>query len=328
MREAQAAASLIHPNICTVFEVDVEHGFLAMELVEGASLRERIQERPLKLEEALPITGKVAAGLQAAHEKGIVHRDIKAGNILLTHAGQAKLMDFGLALMAGRSRLTKPATAMGTPGYMAPEQARGETVDRRADIWSLGVVMYEMVSGRLPFKGDSEAAVVHSILHDEPEPLTALRAGLPLELDRIVAKCLAKDPGERYQHIEDLLVALRRVRAVSGTQAARPARWSMRLKTAAVYGAVAAVAAAATWVLSRPPKLKDETPPVLTRLTSDPGLTFQPAVSPGGELLACASDRSGRGDLDIWVQRIGDRQAVRLTDDEADDSEPAFSPDG
>jgi len=210
VREAQAAASLQHPNIATVFELDEEHGFLAMELVEGPSLKDRIRERPLKLEDALLVAAEVGAGLKVAHEHGIVHRDIKSGNILLTPEGQAKITDFGLATLVDRSRVTKTGAALGTPGYMAPEQARGEKVDGRADLWALGVVLYEMLSGRLPFGGDSDAAIVHSILHDEAEPLTAQRAGLPIDVDRIIAKCLAKAPGERYQHIDDLLVDLRR----------------------------------------------------------------------------------------------------------------------
>ena len=213
LREAQAAAALHHPHICTIFELNEEHGFLAMELIEGGGLNDRIRQRPLKLGEALRIASEVAEGLKAAHEKGIVHRDIKSGNILLTPDGQAKITDFGLATLNDRTRITKTGVALGTPGYMAPEQARGETVDRRADIWALGVVLYEMLSGRLPFQADSEAAVVHSILHDEPEPLTAQRAGLPLELDRIVSKCLAKHTEERYQHVDDFLVDVRRLAA-------------------------------------------------------------------------------------------------------------------
>jgi TolB-like protein len=213
VREAQAAAALQHSNIATVFELDEEHGFFAMELVEGPSLREKIKERPLKLNEALRIATEVADGLQAAHEKGIVHRDIKSGNILLTPEGKAKITDFGLAALVDRTRVTKTGAALGTPGYMAPEQARGEKVDRRADIWALGVVLYEMLAGRLPFRGDSEAAVVHSILHEEPEPVTALRAGLPPQLDSVLAKTLAKNPDDRYHHVDDLLVDLRHLSA-------------------------------------------------------------------------------------------------------------------
>jgi TolB-like protein/Tfp pilus assembly protein PilF/predicted Ser/Thr protein kinase len=258
LREAQAAASLMHPNICTVFEVDSGHGFLAMEFVEGPTLGDKIRDRPLRLETALRLACEIASGIKAAHDKGVVHRDIKSANILLTLGDEAKVTDFGLATLGGRTRVTTTGVAMGTPGYMAPEQARGEKVDRRADVWALGVVLYEMVAGKLPFHGDSEAAVVHSILNAEPEPLTALRVGLPVDLDRIVAKCLAKDPGERYQHVEDLLVDLRalRKRLETGTrttaelaqQKARNVRWwILRAALPLALVLVLAVAAAVYW---------------------------------------------------------------------------------
>ncbi len=236
VREAQSAASLDHPNIATVFELDEEHGFLAMELVPGPSLKDRIRERPLKLKDALRIAGQVGEGLRVAHQHGVVHRDINSGNILLTPEGQAKITDFGLATLVDRSRVTKTGAALGTPGYMAPEQARGEKVDGRADLWALGVVLYEMLSGRLPFGGDSDAAIVHSIVHDEAEPLTAQRAGLPIDADRIVATCLAKEPGERYQHIDDLLVDLRRCESREG----RREHKAGRAEEAEMVGAVGA----------------------------------------------------------------------------------------
>ena len=216
VREARAAAPLHHPHICTVFELDEEHGLLALELIEGPSLRDKIRERPLKFDEALRIAGEVAEGLKAAHLQGVVHRDIKSGNILLTPDGSAKITDFGLAMLRDSTRVTKTRTSVDS-GLYGSEQARGAPADRRTDLWSLGVVLYEMVAGKLPFGGDSEAAVVHSILHEEPEPLTALRAGLPVELDRVVAKCLAKDPDERYQHADDLLVDLRALNRPSAT---------------------------------------------------------------------------------------------------------------
>jgi eukaryotic-like serine/threonine-protein kinase len=161
------------------------------------------------LEEALNIAIQACTGLQAAHEKGIVHRDIKPANLMLTAQGQVKIMDFGLAQIGDRTRLTKTGASVGTPAYMSPEQAQRQATDRRTDIWSLGVALYEMVSGKLPFEGEREAAVVHSIIHEQHEPLTAIRAGVPLELDRIVAKALAKSPEERYQHASDLIVDLR-----------------------------------------------------------------------------------------------------------------------
>ena len=162
LREAQAAAALDHSNICTVYEIDEADGqtFIAMAFIEGQTVKNKIAERPLKLDEALDIAIQTATGLQAAHEKGIVHRDIKGANLMVTPRGQVKIMDFGLAQLAERSQLTKTATMLGTPAYMSPEQARGERTDRRTDVWSLGVVIYEMVTGRLPFEGERQEAVV------------------------------------------------------------------------------------------------------------------------------------------------------------------------
>jgi eukaryotic-like serine/threonine-protein kinase len=213
LHEAQAAAALAHPNVCTIYEIDEVDGrsFIAMEFVEGLSVKQKIEARPLKLEEALDIAIQVAEGLQAAHEQGVVHRDIKPSNLIVTSRSQVKIMDFGLAQLIERTRITETGTKMGTPAYMSPEQVQGEAVDRRTDVWSLGVLFYEMVSGRLPFKGDREAAVAYAVLHQEPEPLTALRSGLPLELDRVVQKALAKSPQGRYQHAEEMIVDLRGV---------------------------------------------------------------------------------------------------------------------
>jgi len=208
MREAKAAASLDHPNICTVHEVGEADGrvFLAMSYIDGPEVRAKIKERPLKLDQALDIAIQAAEGLRAAHQKGIVHRDIKSSNLMLTSAGQVKIMDFGLAQLTGGTRITKTETLLGTPAYMSPEQAQRLETDRRTDIWSLAVVLYEMVTGRLPFEGEREPAVVHSIIHEPHEPITALRAGVPLELDRLVGKGLAKNPAQRYQHVDDMLV--------------------------------------------------------------------------------------------------------------------------
>jgi tetratricopeptide (TPR) repeat protein/predicted Ser/Thr protein kinase len=213
MREAQAAAALDHPNICTVHEIDEAEGkiFISMTYVEGQSLKEKIEKGPLKLNEALGIALQVAEGLEEAHKKGVVHRDIKSANIMVTGKGQANIMDFGLAKIAGKTMITKEGTSMGTIAYMSPEQAQGETVDHRTDIWSFGVMLYEMVTGQVPFKGDYEQAVVYSILNDDQEPMTSLRTGVPMELERIVNKAMAKNPEERYQHVDEMLVDLRSV---------------------------------------------------------------------------------------------------------------------
>jgi serine/threonine protein kinase len=221
LREAQAAAALNHPNICTIYAIDEVDGqmFIAMEYIEGQSLQEKIKAGPLQIDEAIKLATQVADGLQAAHEKGIIHRDIKSANIMITAKGQAKIMDFGLAkLYRGGTVLTKEGVTLGTAAYMSPEQAQGEVVDHRTDIWSLGVVLYEMLTGKLPFKGEYEQSMMYSILNEDPEPLTALRTGVPIALDGIIAKALAKDPATRYQHVDELPADLK---AIDSTFASR-----------------------------------------------------------------------------------------------------------
>jgi TolB-like protein/predicted Ser/Thr protein kinase len=215
MREAQAAAALDHPNICTVYEFDEaeEKTFISMAYVEGQSLRRKLESGPLELEEALRIATQAAQGLQIAHKKGIVHRDIKSANIMVTEDNQAKIMDFGLARMTGGTLITQEGTAMGTVAYMSPEQAQGEEVDHRTDIWSLGVVLYEMFGGQLPFKGEHDQAVVYSILNDKPKPLAELRSEIPVSIDQVVDKALEKNPDKRYQQIDELLDDLKSISA-------------------------------------------------------------------------------------------------------------------
>lgn len=220
LREAQAAAALNHTNIAHIYAIEEFDGqmFIAMEFIEGRSLEDMIGANggsPLPLNDAIAYATQIAAGLQAAHEKGIVHRDIKSANIMVAGKGVVKIMDFGLAKLANRSKMTQLGSTLGTAAYMSPEQAQGQSVDQRSDIWSLGVVLYEMISGQMPFKGDYEQAVIYSILHEEPEPLTALRSGLPIALDGIVAKALAKDPDVRYQHVDELPADLRGITSAS-----------------------------------------------------------------------------------------------------------------
>jgi TolB-like protein/Tfp pilus assembly protein PilF/predicted Ser/Thr protein kinase len=215
VREAQAAASLDHPNICTVHEIDEAEGrmFISMAFVEGENLKTRIDQGLLKLDEALGTGLQVAEGLKEAHAKGIVHRDIKSANIMVTDKGQAKIMDFGLARVKGGALLTKEGVTIGTVAYMSPEQARGKDVDQRTDIWSFGVVLYEMFSGQLPFRGEHDQSVIHSILNSEPEPITRIRKDLPAGLENIIAKALSKKPMDRYQNMGELLEDLRAVAA-------------------------------------------------------------------------------------------------------------------
>ena len=215
MREAQAAAALDHPNICTVYEFDEaeEKTFISMAYVEGQSLRKKLESGPLELDEALRIAIQVAEGLQIAHKKGIVHRDIKSANIMVTEDNQAKIMDFGLARMTGGTLLTQEGTAMGTIAYMSPEQAQGEEVDHRTDIWSFGVVLYEMFGGQLPFMGEQDQAVVYSILNKKPKPITELRSEVPVSIEQVVDKALEKNPDKRYQQIDELLDDLKSISA-------------------------------------------------------------------------------------------------------------------
>ena len=213
MREAQAAAALDHPHICTVYEFDEveDKTFISMAYIDGQSLKKKIESGPLELDEALRIAIQAAEGLQEAHKKGVVHRDIKSANIMVTEKDQAKLMDFGLARITGTTMMTQEGTTMGTIAYMSPEQARGEKLDHRTDIWSFGVVLYEMFGGHLPFKGEHDQAVVYSILKEQPQPITELRSEIPASIDQVVAKALEKELDKRYQNIDELLDDLKSI---------------------------------------------------------------------------------------------------------------------
>jgi serine/threonine protein kinase/tetratricopeptide (TPR) repeat protein len=221
IHEARAASALEHPNICTVFEIDQTsegQSFIAMSYCEGETLKNRIERGPLILDHAINIAIQCCRGLTKAHEKSIIHRDIKSANIMIAGDDQVKIVDFGLAKLSGKTQLTMEGSTLGTIAFMSPEQARGEVVDHRTDIWSLGVVLYEMITGQLPFKGEYEQAVVHSIINEMPDALTGLRTAVPLELERIVNKCLEKDPADRYQHMDELIVDLRHLKKDSDSK--------------------------------------------------------------------------------------------------------------
>ena len=213
LREAKSTAALHHPNICTVFEVAEEDGrtFLAMAYLEGESLEERIAKGPLPLTEALEIGRQIAEGLEAAHEKGVVHRDIKPANVMVDAKGRATILDFGLARLTEASKLTRQDQTVGTMAYMSPEQIQGGEVGPRTDVWALGCTLYEMVAGARPFLGQYDQALAYEILNEQPEPLTAVRSGVPMELEFIVGKCLAKDTADRYHQAGDIVVDLRRL---------------------------------------------------------------------------------------------------------------------
>ena len=350
VREAQAVAALEHPNICTIHEIDDADGqtFLAMAFVDGESVKGKISGRPLKLEEALDIAIQTAEGLDAAHANGIVHRDIKPANLMTNAGGQVKIMDFGLARLGDRPSVTRSAAILGTPAYMSPEQAQGSSGDSRSDLWSLGAVLYEMLTGRPPFSVEHEAAVLHAILHEEHEPITAVRAGVPIELDRILEKALAKRPEERYQHARDLLIDLRHLRdrldsgvprrqgRVERADAAR----SMTRERVAWAVLVTALVTVCIWLAARNSR---DVPTVVRSLVNvspaerlraqagDDGLPRgRPsrtalAISPDGRCLVFTGMR-GRQQL-LYVRWLEALEANPLDATEGA-SGPSFSPDG
>jgi TolB-like protein/tetratricopeptide (TPR) repeat protein len=263
VREAQAAAALDHPNICTVHEIDEaeDRMFISMAFVEGESLKAKIERGLLKIDEALGLGMQVAEGLREAHKKGVIHRDIKSANIMVTESGQAKIMDFGLARMRGGTLLTKEGMTMGTIAYMSPEQARGEEVDQRSDIWSLGVVLYEMLAGRLPFRGEHDQAVVYAILKETPKPLTAARPEIPVSVEHIVGKALEKSPDQRYQSVEELIDDLRSVaegiepeRVRARRRKAKLHRWKRAILYAGMAGLLIMTAVIALRLLTGRPQ--------------------------------------------------------------------------
>ena len=332
-REARVLASLNHPNIAAIY--GVENRALIMELVEGKDLR-----GPLPIATALHYAAQIAGALQFAHEKGIVHRDLKPANIRITPEGVVKVLDFGLAkaTLAGPDsedsptitlRATQPGVIMGTAAYMSPEQAQGAAVDTRSDIFAFGAVLYEMLTGRKAFHGSTALSVLAAVLKDEPERLGSVVGGIPAELERIVARCLRKNPARRFQNAADLKIALEELLEEGDTAPAAPGvavRSNWRWLFGALFLTALVAAAIFNWRLMQSPQASPLL--VLKRVTADTGLATDPALSPDATLVAYASDRSGEGNLDIWVQPVSGGTAVRLTNHETDDHQPAFSPDG
>lgn len=295
--EARTAAALDHPNVCTIYQINESSGqtFIAMAYLDGMTLRERMSSGPLSVEEVVSIGLQVARGLAHAHEKGVVHRDIKPSNIMFSGSGPVKIMDFGLARSGDRSTITRTGTRMGTAGYMSPEQMRGERVDLPTDVWALGVVIHEMLTGRLPFKGESDHAVGFNIVHEKPVQISEVRDDAPPALQAVVERCLEKNPGDRPQ-AADVVRVLETLRPPSGPLEAagmpRPGR-SRKRRTLAVTGlaVLAALIAFGLWqVWPGGKETKSPRQPRLRRLTTLPEdvshAVLPGSLSPDGRYLA------------------------------------------
>ena len=327
-REAQTAARLSHPNIVTIHEVGEHRGrpFFAMELLEGVSLKELIRQRELSLGEVLDIAIQVCDGLAEAHNAKLVHRDIKPANLILDKKGRAKIADFGLVSVPGDLKVTKSGSTLGTIGYMSPEQVRGERLDHRTDLFSLGAVLYEMIAGRAPFAREYDAATINAILNEDPEPLARYKAGVPDSLQQIVSKALSKNAAARYQHADDLLADLRRVReslSASGRPFAlagpRSRRWGY---VAAVVLGLALIAAAVYWL--RTPKSAVPAEPVQRQLTFVGDATMC-AISPDADFVAYGrqSDTSAH----VLLQDLAGGEPIELLSSEVVEG-IEWSPDG
>jgi dipeptidyl aminopeptidase/acylaminoacyl peptidase len=338
-REAQAIASLNHPNVVTIYSVEDADGlpFLTMELIDGKPLDELIPKQGMKGDRLLELALPLVDAIGAAHQRGVVHRDLKPSNIMVGHDGRLKVLDFGLAKLRQEStadpgaatatvELTSRHGVVGTAAYMSPEQAEGRTVDHRSDIFTLGILLYEMATGRRPFHGESAMSILSAIIKDTPRPAADVNPHVSPELDRIIRRCLAKDPAGRYQSaldlrhdLEELSHAVPAASVRSGSR--RAVLWA---------GAIAAVGigAAATAVIWR--GRGDDRPPVataFTKLTAMPGREWFPSLSPDGRWLVYGAETEGN--FDIFLQSVSGSNPVNLTKDSPDDDDmPAFSPDG
>ena len=345
-REAKAVAALSHPNILAIHDFGREEGtvYAAMELLEGETLRQRLQDGALPTRKAIEIALEIAGGLAAAHEKGIVHRDLKPENVFLLGSGQVKVLDFGLARMdpvapegtdvPTVSLSTEPGRVMGTVGYMAPEQVRGKAVDARADIFSFGAVLYEMLTGKRAFRADSPVETLNAILREDPPSLFESTRNVSPALERIVRRCLEKRPEDRFRTAHDLAIALDAISTsstrsltaealeASGERAAHRGRGRLLERVGLVLvGAALAGGALLAWERGRPPEAKGA---AVFRWMSFSGRDSSPAVSPDGHTVAFTSDRDGQPR--IWLKQVSGEGEAPLTT--GPDDFPRFSPDG
>ena len=328
-REARLLASLNHPNIATIHEIGVSDDvhWIAMELVEGDTLSDRIKHRPLKINEILDIGIQVAQGLEAAHKRGIIHRDLKPSNVMLTETGLAKILDFGTAKLvhpigAGDSTIgpsTLDGNIVGTPSYMSPEQAQARKIDSRSDIFSFGSLLYEMVSGRRPFRGDYPREVIEAVISADPAPLGK---GVPANLQKVIERCLQKEPERRFQSIADIRIELEEIKERSGKRKLKFLFEVNALFLSLLFLAVG-LAGIFLWSFRTTLSLPDF---ASIQLTSSGGWEGEPAISPDGSRIAYTSNESGN--LDIYVTDVYGNAHRRLTDDPAEDTNPAWFPDG
>jgi serine/threonine protein kinase len=350
LREARAAAALNHPNICTVYEIGVHEGqhFIAMELLEGQTLRQLIESRPLTLDGLLDLAIQVADGLHTAHAKGIIHRDIKPANIFITNLGQAKILDFGLAKLPnvpdksadsnaqrGEQILTSPGLALGTIAYMSPEQAIGEELDARSDIFSFGVVLYEMATRCQAFHGSTSALVFDGILHNTPPSPRSLNPKIPEELERIIFKALEKDREVRYQSAKEIFADLKRLKRDSDSDKLRiqagvkPPSSKRISKVVWVSGSVALLILATLFLFWKPAAFfRQGSPPgkVAHRRITFTGDAVMPAVSPDGLFVTYITGK--RGDPQrLMLQDLLGNPPVKLIDSYYLRA-PRWSPDG
>lgn len=327
LREARAASALNHPGIVTIHEVASDDGFdfIAMELVEGESLDRRIPKKGMPLKQALDYAVQIAAALAKAHAAGIIHRDLKPSNVMVTPEGRVKLLDFGLARRVhtgdgSGSTLTHSGEIMGTPAYMSPEQAEGKAVDARSDIFSFGSLLYEMVSGRKAFHGDSEISTLAAVLQTKPEPLDR---SCPAELVKLIGRCQHKDPAHRLQVMADVQMELQELKdelEASKTRKVRRLAWATAAAGAVVLG-TSAWLLMTRWAQTFPQ-------PYLTPFTSFEGIESAGSFSPDGDRVAFTWNGEGLDNVDIYVKRVGSESIQRLTTHPTPDTAPAWAPDG